>query len=51
MFSKNQGCPYSKNNSVWCYAVCTPVDGRGTCGKLAYQLLRGRTQRAIAAPK
>ena len=48
VFSKNQGCPHSKNNSVWCYGVCTPVDGHGTCGRLAHTVLRGRTQRAIA---
>lgn len=46
--SRNQGCPLTRNRSVWCYGSCTPVAGRGLCGRLAHHALVGRTQRAIA---
>jgi hypothetical protein len=45
--SKNQGCPYTRNRSVWCYGLCVPEGGRGRCGRVAHHSLRGRTQRAI----
>ena len=47
--SKNQGCPFTRSRSVWCYGLCRPVEGRGPCGRYAHHVLRGRTQRAIAA--
>ena len=33
---------------TWCRSLCTPVDGRGLCGRPAPHGLKGRTQRAIA---
>ena len=49
VFTKNCGCPLTSNRSLWCYGMCTPVEGRGPCGKEPHTLLRGRTQHAIAA--
>jgi hypothetical protein len=42
------GCPLVRNRATWCMGLCTPVDGQGTCGRVAPHGLRGRTQRAIA---
>jgi hypothetical protein len=41
------GCPLTHNRSSWCNAFCTPMRGRGPCGRIAPHRLRGRTQRAI----
>jgi len=44
---KRMGCPLTKNRSAWCYRLCAPVDGLGTCGRVAPHALRGRTDLAI----
>ncbi len=41
-------CRASKGLTKWCFALCTPVNGRGPCGRPAAHALQGRTQRAIA---
>jgi len=46
-----RGCPWVRNRATWCMGLCKPVDGFGTCGRLAPHGLRGRTQLAIARLK
>ncbi len=41
------GCPLTKSRTAWCHRVCTPVQGRGACGRVAPHALVGRTQEAI----
>jgi hypothetical protein len=41
------GCPLTKNRTPWCFNICTPVDGRGECGRLQPYALVGRTDGAI----
>jgi len=41
------GCPLTKSRTQWCYRLCVPVNGRGTCGRIAPHSLLGRTQQAI----
>jgi hypothetical protein len=41
------GCPLTKNRTCWCYALCTPVDGYGDCGRPAGHAMLSRTQEAI----
>lgn len=41
-------CPHNGHQVGMCRQVCTPIDGRGTCGRPAPHGLKGRTQLAIA---
>lgn len=42
------GCPLTRNNTPWCFALCKPDDeGRGECGRFAHHAVMGRTQKAI----
>jgi hypothetical protein len=41
------GCPMAKGVVSLCRGLCVPIDGKGTCGRLAPHALVGRTQRAI----
>ena len=41
-------CRATKGLTKWCFALCSPVNGRGPCGRPAAHALQGRTQRAIA---
>ena len=43
------GCPLTKNQSAWCYRLCQPAQGRGSCGRVAPHCHAGRTRRAIKA--
>lgn len=40
-------CPMVGHQATWCRLLCTPIDGRGLCGRPAPHHLRGRTQEAI----
>jgi hypothetical protein len=42
------GCPMVRNRASWCMELCVPVDGHGTCGRLATHDMMGKTQKAIA---
>jgi hypothetical protein len=42
------GCPMVRNRASWCMELCVPVDGHGSCGRLAPHNMMGRTQQAIA---
>jgi hypothetical protein len=42
------GCPMVRNRASWCMGLCVPVEGYGTCGRLATHAMKGRTQKAIA---
>lgn len=44
---KEWGCPLTKSRTNWCYALCTPVEGKGECGRVAPHALTGRTDGAI----
>ncbi len=41
-------CAMTKGATMWCYGLCRPVKGMGVCGRPAYKVLAGRTQKAIA---
>jgi len=41
-------CRATKGLTKWCFALCRPESGVGTCGRPAAHALQGRTQRAIA---
>lgn len=41
-------CHMTRGATKWCYGLCKPVAGMGACGRPAYWVYRGRTQRAIA---
>lgn len=43
------GCPLTKNRTNWCYAMCTPEDGMGYCGRPAGHAQLSKTQKAILA--
>jgi len=43
------GCPETVSRVPWCYRICKPIHGRGTCGRMAPHMLKSRVQRAIAA--
>jgi hypothetical protein len=43
----HQGCVMSRNRALRCLGLCTPKNGRGACGRVAWHGLRGRTQLAI----
>jgi hypothetical protein len=42
------GCPETVARVPWCYRICKPINGLGTCGRVAPHTLLGRVQRAIA---
>jgi hypothetical protein len=44
-------CPRTSYRSQLCFALCTPVDGLGECGRSAGHARLGRTQRAILDAK
>jgi hypothetical protein len=46
-FHREWGCPRTKNRTPWCFALCTPKDGLGECGRIAPHGLVGRTDGAI----
>ena len=41
------GCPHA-NGSPWCYSICTPIQGHGTCGRVAPQGLTSLRMRVMA---
>jgi len=45
------GCPETVSRVPWCYRICTPINGKGTCGRPAPHCLQGRVQLAIARYK
>jgi hypothetical protein len=47
VWRREWGCPLTRNRSPWCFAICTPQDGHGDCGRIAPHTLLGRTQLAI----
>jgi hypothetical protein len=50
-FHREWGCPRTKNRTPWCFAMCTPVEGLGECGRIAPHSLMGRTELAILKHK
>jgi hypothetical protein len=40
-------CPYNGHQVSWCRQLCEPIDGLGTCGRIAAHGMLGRTQLAI----
>ena len=42
-------CVVAGHQVTWCKGLCEPIDGRGTCGRLAPHSLKSATQLAIAA--
>jgi hypothetical protein len=42
------GCPETVSRGPWCYRTCRPINGMGTCGRVAPHALKSRVQRAIA---
>lgn len=46
-FRREWGCPLTKNRTPWCFAMCTPIEGMGFCGRIAPHTLVGRTKLAI----
>lgn len=42
-----RGCIMTRSRTPWCYGLCTPIHGRGHCGRLAPHGMLGRTQQAI----
>jgi len=42
-------CPFNGHQVGWCRALCTPVAGRGACGRVAGHAIVGRTQAILAA--
>jgi len=45
------GCPMVRGKATWCRGLCSPVKGRGTCGRQAPHAMRSQIQRAIARYK
>jgi hypothetical protein len=41
-------CKMVGHQVSWCRFLCTPIDGRGLCGRIAPHGLKSKTQRAIA---
>jgi ribosomal protein L34E len=37
----------TKDRTPWCRSVCTPIDGKGQCGRDFPGLMEGRLQQAI----
>ncbi len=44
-------CPSYGHRITWCRMLCTPIAGKGDCGRPAPHAMVGRTQAAIAAFK
>lgn len=44
-------CPRYGHRITWCRQICTPIAGKGDCGRLAPHAMIGKTQAAIAAYK
>ena len=42
-----RGCPLTKSHALWCHGLCTPENGVGECGRIAWHTVQGRTQMAI----
>jgi len=42
-------CPRYGHRITWCRLMCTPIAGKGDCGRLAPHAMIGKTQAAIAA--
>jgi hypothetical protein len=42
-------CPHLRYQATWCRRMCVPIEGMGTCGRLAPHAMKDRIQRAIAA--
>jgi hypothetical protein len=40
-------CPMNGHQVSPCRGLCTPIDGHGHCGRVAYHSMIGRTQAAI----
>ena len=40
-------CPVNRHQVGWCRGLCTPIDGRGPCGRVAPHTLQGRHQLAM----
>jgi hypothetical protein len=49
--NREWGCPRTKSRTNWCYALCTPKNGIGECGRPAYHAYLGRRQKAILAQR
>ncbi len=42
------GCPLTKNNTPWCFALCEPDnEGIGECGRTAPHSMKSRIQKGI----
>ena len=37
--------------AAWCRYLCDPIQGRGSCGRLAPHAMLGKTQKAILRHK
>jgi len=44
-------CLAAGHQGTWCRGLCTPIEGKGLCGRVAPHALKGRTQLAIAGYK
>ncbi len=44
-------CPRASYRTQLCFALCSPVDGMGECGRAAGHAHLGRTQKAILGSK
>ena len=49
--NREWGCPKTRSRTNWCYALCTPEEGIGDCGRPAFHAHRSRIQKAILANK
>ena len=41
------GCSVTKDKTPWCRSVCTPIEGKGQCGRDFPGLMEGRIQQAV----
>ena len=41
------GCSVTKDQTPWCRSVCTPIEGKGQCGREFPALMEGRIQEAV----
>ena len=41
------GCAVTKDRTPWCRSVCTPIAGKGQCGRDFPALMEGRIQQAV----
>lgn len=37
----------TKSHTLWCFQFCTPVQGKGECGRIAPHGILGKTREAI----